>query len=309
LFRLDVALARFFRFRGSLGHMLLREGMDPTVAITNLAELIGRLEGAGSAFARPGDWRAAQNGYLQVAEAVEQHLASLFEDDNGTASGLFGEQYRMIREMTASTPRPEPLIGLEAGRQAAALQRLVSGVTALRALRDREGVPVVLDTNVLMHYHRPDRVLWAEVIGSGPVRLVLPICVLDELDNKKYADSDRMSRRADMAVRALREHRADLMPGSAATFVGGTTCEVLLDETGHVRKANPDEELLSRALALQRVLGRQVTVVTGDLCMQLRAGAIGLAEAVMPEKYSKDAQRRGKAPGDEEPDAPEFPAA
>lgn len=110
----------------------------------------------------------------------------------------------------ALAPLAEPLIGLEAGRQAAALRRLVSGVTALRALRDRKGVPVVLDTNVLMHYHRPDRVLWAEAIGCAPVRLVLPICVLDELDNKKYADSDRMSRRADMAVRALREHRAYL---------------------------------------------------------------------------------------------------
>jgi hypothetical protein len=289
--------------------MLLREGMDPTVAITNLADLIGRLEGAGSAFARPGDWQTAQNGYLQVVETVERQLASLFEDDDGTAAGLFGEQYRMIREMSASTPRPEPLIGLEAGRQVTALQRLVSGVTALRALRDRVGVPVVLDTNVLMHYHRPDRVLWAEVIGSDPVRLVLPICVLDELDNKKYADSDRMSRRADMAVRALREHRGDLVPGSVATFADGTTCEVFLDDAGHVRKANPDEELLSRALTLQRALGRQVTVVTGDLGMQLRADAIGLAEAVMSEKYSKDAQRRKKAPEDEEPDAPEVPAA
>jgi hypothetical protein len=297
------------RFRGSLGHMLLREGMDPTVAIGNLADLIGRLERAGSAFARPGDWQAAQNGYLQVVETVERQLASLFEDDDGTAAGLFGEQYRMIREMSASTPRSEPLIGLEAGRQAAALQRLVSDVTALRALRDREGVPVVLDTNILMHYHRPDRVLWVEVIGSDLVRLVLPICVLDELDNKKYADSDRMSRRADMAVRALREHRADLVPGSAATFANGTTCEVFLDEASHVRKANPDEELLSRALTLQRALGRQVTVVTGDLCMQLRAGAIGLAEAVMPAKYSKDTERRKKAPEDEEPAAPEVPVA
>jgi hypothetical protein len=48
--------------------------------------------------------------------------------------------------------------------------------------------------------------------------------------------------------------------------------------------------------------------VTGDLCMQLRAGAIGLAEAVMPEKYSKDAQRRKNASEDEEPDASQVPA-
>src|SRR5260370_3566312 len=107
--------------------MFVPEGIDPAGAIPDLTGLIGRLEGAGSAFARPGDWQAAQNGYLQVVETVEWQLASLFEDDDGTAAGLFGEQYKMIREMSASTPRPEPLIGLEAGRQAAALPRLVSG--------------------------------------------------------------------------------------------------------------------------------------------------------------------------------------
>src|SRR5258708_39013424 len=98
----------------------------------------------------------------------------------------------MIREMSASTPRPEPLIGLEAGRQAAALRRLVSGVTALRALRDRKGVPVVLDTNVLMHYHRPDRVLWAEGIGCASGGLVLPICVPAEPDKKEEAGPCRV---------------------------------------------------------------------------------------------------------------------
>lgn len=46
---------------------------------------------------------------------------------------------------------------------------------------------------------------------------------------------------------------------------------------------------------------------TGDLGMQLQAGAIGLAEAVMPEKYSKGAQRRKNAL-DEEPDASQVPA-
>jgi hypothetical protein len=83
-----------------------------------------------------------------------------------------------------------------------------------------------------------------------------------------------------MAVRALREHRAALLPGSAATFADGTACEVFPGKAGQVRKANPDEEMLSRALTLQRALGRQVTVVTDDLCTQLRAGANGLAEAV-----------------------------
>jgi hypothetical protein len=36
-----------------------------------------------------------------------------------------------------------------------------------------------------------------------------------------------------------------------------------------------------------------VTIVTGDLGVQLRADAHGLSHAVMPDKYAKDAMRRG----------------
>jgi predicted ribonuclease YlaK len=124
-----------------------------------------------------------------------------------------------------------------------------------------------------MHYQRPDEIPWAEVLGATAVRIILPICVIDELDNKKYTGSDRMSRRADLAIRALRQHSGDLRPGRAATWPDGTTLEVFLDEPGHVRKANPDEELLSRCMLLQRAIGRPVTIVTGDLGMQLRADA------------------------------------
>jgi predicted ribonuclease YlaK len=119
--------------------------------------------------------------------------------------------------------------------------------------------------------------------------------VIDELDNKKYTGSDRMSRRADLAIRALRQYSADLRPGSAATLPGGTTLEVFLDDPGHVRMANPDEELRSRCMLLQRATGRPIALVTGDLGMQLRADAHGLRYAEMPDKYAKDAKRRAAA--------------
>jgi hypothetical protein len=36
-----------------------------------------------------------------------------------------------------------------------------------------------------MHYQRLDEILWVEVLGASPVRIIVPICVIDELDNKK----------------------------------------------------------------------------------------------------------------------------
>jgi len=127
------------------------------------------------------------------------------------------------------------------------------------------------------------------------VRLILPICVIDELDNKKYAGSDLMSRRADQALRALRQRGKELRPGSAAVLEDGTTLEVFLDEPDHQRNINLDAELLSRGTLLQRMIGRAVTIVTGDFGMQLRIDAQGPDYAEMPEKYSKDALRRKMA--------------
>ncbi|MGH3826905.1 MAG: PIN domain-containing protein [Pseudonocardiaceae bacterium] len=261
-------------------------------------DMIRRMQQIPGGWARPDSWALVQNSYLQLVETLEQALRSWFEDDDGAVAGLYGEHYKLIREMAAATPRPAPLINDEAARQVRALERLSAKVQALEALRNREGHVAVLDTNVLMHYHRLGEIPWAEVLGVAPVRIILPICVIDELDNKKYAGSDRMSRRADLAVRALRQYSAGLRPGSAATLPDGTTLEVFLDDPGHARMANPDEELRSRCMLLQRATGRPVTLVTGDLGMQLRAGAHGLGHAEMPEKYAKDARRRA-AVGDE----------
>jgi hypothetical protein len=275
--------------------MFLNEHAPPAAVISGLDDMIRRLQQIPGGWARPDSWATVQNSYLQLVETLEQALRSWFEDDDGAVTGLYGEHYKLIRDMTAATPRPAPLINDEVARQVRVLEQLRAKVQALEALRVRGGQIAVLDTNALMHYQRPDEIPWAEVLGAPAVRIILPIRVIDELDNKKYTGSDRMSRRADLAIRALRQHSGDLHPGSAATLPDGTTLEVFLDDPDHMRIANPDEELLFRCLLLQRAIGRTVTIVTGDLGMQLRADALGLGQAEIPDKYSKDAMRRSAA--------------
>lgn len=272
--------------------MLLSEGAPPAAVIDGLDDMIRRMQQIPGGWARPDSWSLVQNSYLQLAETLEQALRSWFEDDDGAVTGLYGEHYKLIREMTASTPRPSPLINDEAARQVRVLEQLRAKVRALEALMAREGDIAVLDTNVLMPYQRLDEIPWAEVLGVTQVRIILPICVIDELDNNKYTGADRMSRRADLAIRTLRQYSAGLCPGSAAALPDGTTAEVFLDDPGHVRMANPNEELRSRCMLLQRATGGSITLVTGDLGMQLRADAHGLAHAKMPDKYAKDAGRR-----------------
>jgi rRNA-processing protein FCF1 len=223
---------------------------------------------------------------------LDPSLRSWFEDDDGAGVGLYGDHYKMIREMSDYAARPSPLIDAETGRQIRVLEALKSGIQKLVSLRARHGVLAVLDTNVLMHFLPLNKIKWADVVGpGGQVRIVLPICVIDELDNKKYTGSDKMGGRAQKALKVLRCYRVDLRPGNAATLPDGTTVEILLDEPGRARLANPDEELRSRCMLLQRMLERPVTLVTGDFGAEVRAEAYGLRSAEMPEKYAKDAQQ------------------
>jgi hypothetical protein len=50
-------------------------------------------------------------------ETLERSLRSWSEDDDGAVAWLYGEQYKLIRDMTTATPRPAPLIDDEAARQ------------------------------------------------------------------------------------------------------------------------------------------------------------------------------------------------
>lgn len=276
--------------------MLLKKGVGPVTVITGITELINRLQNVAGTWGTGADaWRFGQNSYLQVGEAMEQLLLSWFEDDDGVGAGMQSGGYRLVREMTAATPRPYPLVSGEVERQVRALTALKSKLESLQILTERPGEPIVLDTNVLMHFQRLDEIVWREVLGLCPVRIILPICVVDELDNKKYAGSDRMSRRADQAIRVLRQYSSQLGPGGCATFPDGTTLEIFLDEPDHRRRLNPDEELFSRCRLLEQMIGKPLKLVTGDLGMQLRADAHDLHSVEVPDKYAKDALRRSQA--------------
>ena len=102
--------------------------------------------------------RAGNPATLPCLRRCKQSLRSWFENDDGAITGLYDEHYKLIRDMTVTTPRPAPLINDEASRQVGVLERLRAKVYALEALRARDGEIAVLDANALMHYQRPDEI-------------------------------------------------------------------------------------------------------------------------------------------------------
>jgi predicted ribonuclease YlaK len=67
---------------------------------------------------------------------------------------------------------------------------------------------------------------------------------------------------------------------------GDTIVDVLLDEPGHVRLPNNDDEIVARACYLQQAIApAPVTVITGDNGMRARALSWGLKARILDDKY------------------------
>jgi predicted ribonuclease YlaK len=157
------------------------------------------------------------------------------------------------------------------------------------------GKIVIYDTNSLMHYLPPNQIDWTEVFGKPlPLRLVVPLCVVAELDDKAHIGSEEMALRARSASKAIRAILQGAPAGKAVPVVNTrpsrqvvTTLEVLPEEVGHNRFPQVDDEIIDRAKFLAGIVGQTATILTHDYNMELRAQAAGVDVAQLPEKYKK----------------------
>lgn len=225
----------------------------------------------------------AINRYLQWVSGVEPMLKNIFVDPE-VWNRLRGETFWRIRELTDFSPRWQELISHEAEVQAGRIDALLDEILAVERLLDAvPGLLSVIDTNVLLEHQAPEQVKWVEVIGSTPVRLVIPLRVLDELDEKKYTARDD---RADWARRLLGRLWTALGPVGATPvpLTDGVTVEVPVTDGPRRRTVDADQEVIDTCEAIRR-LDRPVVLVTADYGMCIRASALGIAVKRMPEKY------------------------
>jgi hypothetical protein len=184
--------------------------------------------------------------------------------------------------------RPVPLVSQEIEFQTAVLQDLVADLDARigRAV-EGEGHITVIDTNLLLEYERPDNVPWDEIIKRRPARIVVPLRVIEELDEKKY---DRRPGLADRARRAASWlEGAVANAGAPKPLRDCATIEVLIDPGPRRRPPDADREILDDCHELHQLSGQPLTLVTGDTGMLLRAQAEAIAVVKMPETYARAA--------------------
>lgn len=161
----------------------------------------------------------------------------------------------------------------------------------LDQMRTTPGRPVVIDSNVLLQCQRLDYLDWSGHVGE-PVRVMIPLRVVEEVDSKKYGDSKRL--------RAIARSLTPWIDGLFSTgqpepvrLREGATIELLLADRPRFRPQDGDEEILDIAHDVRDFAGR-VSLLTADTGMRVRAQSEGLDVIAVPEAW-----RRQNGPPDD----------
>jgi rRNA-processing protein FCF1 len=228
-----------------------------------------------------------QRDFLRWVEDVARPQFESWLADAAEVVGELDSAYNRV--VFASGVSEATLLGLlnrEFDSMGRLLDRVSAGMRALKALADRPGVPVVLDTSVLMEsrplFHEFDWRRLDSALASG-VRLVVPILVVGELDDLRHDKKAERREKARIATRKLIElHKGTPTMPAPLPARPGVTIEVLLDEGWHQRLPNNDAEIIEQALRLRGVTGDPVFLASCDVTQMYLTGAVSLPWLEVP---------------------------
>ena len=265
---------------GDAGTVRLRRGITVARAI----EVLGERESEASNTAQ----RQRQHlldAYMTWVRNTEIHYNSLFAEDE-MLGRLHSPRHWHIR---AHGWNEDLRIGLavvidELDAQRRYISEAIDALGRLIPLRERDGEMLVLDTNTMLHYRPADEILWDEEFGFKRSRLIVPLVVLDELDQKTYASSKQLAGRAETRLRMLDTHLEKAALG-ASEIRPGVTIEILADPPNHRRHADVDHEFLDCVELICQSVERAVTVVSGDRGMRVRGLSRGIPVRPLGAKF------------------------
>lgn len=270
---------------GSMEGMRLRHKADYTIeTLTRVKNELGNCY-AGR------DGADARDRWLRWWSGADRQLRNLFADGEMAASLYVSAE--KVRDVNLGA-LPFMLINRETGYWDEQLGRVIEELKALQPFIELPGVIVVPDTSAFLEGEYFTDLNWQALAEAGaqPVRLVVPVLVIEELDAHKRG-RDRQRDRAVSVLRRLWElggsdpERIARIPGRAVT------AEVFLDGAWHIRRPVNDDEIIERALAIAEITGREVILAAADFAMLYRASAAGLKAVLVTRPAENSADSAG----------------
>ncbi len=124
-------------------------------------------------------------------------------------------------------------------------------------------------------------------VWESTIAVLVPIVVVDELNGLKQHNKPHVRWRAGYSAgrSGPRVHKldwpgstpyGDVVPGPDGLTRSEVTIELVFDPPGHVRLPINDDEIIDRALAIEPLADRKVTLLTYDTNQSMRARSAGL---------------------------------
>jgi len=233
----------------------------------------------------------AREAWLRWWAGADMKLRELFAEDDLWIR--LAQTATEIRNLDLPAPAHDaPILSFIIRERDIWVSRLNNAVQELSLLNnfvERMGRVAVLDTSAFHEFDRFWMADWAKVTEADPphtsrsglpIRLVVPLVVVEELDDQKRHPNGRVRESARDVLRHLRE-----LPRVSTDAVADVlslddrvTIEVLLDDAAHVRLPVNDAEVVDRALYLRSLFPppRRLILVSGDVSMEFRAEGAGL---------------------------------
>ncbi len=187
------------------------------------------------------------------------------------------------------------MINAEINAYSERFNSLADELDLTRRLFEGAGTCLVLDTSFYIEHGEKIEHVDFHVLADnpGPVRVLIPIVVVDELDGLKKVSKTRWRAGYSLAVidrvivdapwPGILRPREHMLPRGEVTF------QIVFDPPGHQRMPINDDEIVARCLACKPFTGN-LTVITYDTGQATRARAAGL-------KVNKLSHDLGQEPG------------
>ena len=266
----------------------------PGVDLNQLRQALWEVETRiGNVRATTGTAVDVYNAYISWVHETVRHLSPIVAGDGLDRLVLTQRYWTLQAQPTTAELQPmRQLLNAEIDERARIFREAVESVDAEKQRWLHPGALVMPDTSFYVTHD--DKIEDADLaavvqLREEPIRVVVPILVIDELDNlKRHTDKhvrwraaytlavfDRVLRTSAPSV--LRDENFDAVRNQAGGIPRGRiTVEVMFDPPGHERLPIADDEIVSRALMAEARSGRRVRVVTYDTGQSTRARHAGL---------------------------------
>lgn len=149
---------------------------------------------------------------------------------------------------------------------------------------------LILDTNTYLHYRLFDQADWRGLLETDRVTLVVPITVIHELDDKKFAASNKriMQRAARVLKKLTQIHEGQLVPQNKISLnILTEEPQVDWEKCGLSRSSN-DDRLIAEVLMFRERATDEVCLVAADYGIRLKATAKSIRSMEPPDEWRID---------------------